>query len=98
MQLAGTWSPYNPLTIKGCQGIAARDISSNNLANESTFSAATTRTITFPVAETDANYLIFLEARADQKLWVTGKTTTQFVVNSDVNSSNGFGWLLIRHR
>ena len=98
MQLAGTWSPFNPLTIKGCQGIAVRDISANNLANESAFSAATTKTVTFPVAETDANYLIFLEARADQKLWVTGKTTTQFVVNSDVSSSNGFGWLLIRHR
>ena len=97
MQLAGTYSPYRPLTIKGCQGIAARDTSANNLANESTFSAATTKTITFPVAETNASYLIFLEARADQKLWVTGKTTTQFVVNSDVNSSNGFGWLLIRH-
>lgn len=98
MQLAGSWSPdYRPLTIKGCQGIAARDTAANNLAGSSSFSAATNKTVTLPVAEADANYLIFLEARADQKLWISARTTTTFTVNSDVSSSNSFGWLLIRH-
>jgi len=98
MQLAGSYSPdYRPLTIKGCQGIAARDTAAQNLAGTSTFSASTTRTVTLPIAEADANYLIFLEARANQKLWISARTTTTFTVESDVSSSNGFGWLLIRH-
>jgi hypothetical protein len=98
MQLAGSFSPdYRPLTIKGCQGIAARDTSANNLAGAINFSASTSRVVTLPIAETDANYLIFLMPQADQKLWVSARTTTNFTVNSDVSSSNGFGWLLIRH-
>jgi hypothetical protein len=98
MQLAGSWTPdYRPLTIKGCQGIAARDTSANNLAGTSSFSAATTRTVTFAVAEADANYLIFLMPQADQKLWISARTTTTFEVTSDVSSSNSFGWLLIKH-
>jgi len=98
MQIAGTYSPdYRPLTIKGCQGIAARDTAANNLAGTSAFSAATTRTVTLPIAETDANYLIFLMPQADQKLWISARTTTTFDVSSDVSSSNSFGWLLIRH-
>ena len=98
MQLAGTYSPsYRPLTIKGCQGIAARDTAAQNLAGTAAFSAATQRVVTMPVAETDANYLIFLEARADQKLWVSARSAATFTVDSDISSSNTFGWLLIRH-
>jgi hypothetical protein len=98
MQLAGSIVPdYRPLTIKGCQGIAARDISANNLAGTSNFSASTTRTVTLPIPETNASYLIFLEAHANQKLWISSRTATDFTVESDVSSSNVFGWLLIRH-
>jgi hypothetical protein len=98
MQLAGSYSPdYRPLTIKGCQGIAARDTAANNLAGTSNFSASTTRTVTLPIAEPNANYLIFLEAEGNQKLWISAKTSTNFTVDSDVSSSNAFGWLLIRH-
>ena len=98
MQLAGSYSPdYRPLTIKGCQGIAARDIAAQNLAGTSNFSASTSKVVSLPITETDANYLIFLDAQANQTLWVTAKGTTSFTVNSDVSSSNSFGWLLIRH-
>lgn len=98
MQIAGSYSPdYRPLTIKGCQGIAARDTSANNLAGAASFSASTTRVVTLPVAEVDANYLIFLMPTADQKLWVSARTASNFTVASDVSSSNSFGWLLIRH-
>lgn len=98
MQLAGSYTPdYRPLTIKGCQGIAARDTSANNLAGTSNFSAATTKTVTLPIAEANADYLIFLEARANQRLWVDSRTAIDFTVASDVLSSNTFGWLLIRH-
>lgn len=98
MQLAGSYSTnYRPLTIVGCQGIAARDTSANNLAGTSNFSASTQKVVSLPVAETDANYLIFLEARANQKLWVSARTTTTFTVDSDTSTSNTFGWLLIRH-
>lgn len=97
MQIAGSYSPYRPLTIKGCQGIAARDIAAQNLAGASSFSASSTRVVTLPNAETDANYLIFFDARANQKLWISARTATDFTVESDVSSSNSFGWLLIRH-
>ena len=98
IRLGGTYGgSYNPLSLVGCQGIAARDISANNLAGTSSFSAATQRVVTLPVAETNANYLIFLEARADQKLWVSARSAATFTVDSDISSSNTFGWLLIRH-
>jgi hypothetical protein len=98
MQIAGSFSPdYRPLTIKGCQGIAARDTSANNLAGTGSFSAATSTTVNLPVAEVNGNYLIFLMPTADQKLWVSARTASSFTVQSDVSSSNGFGWLLIRH-
>jgi hypothetical protein len=98
MQIAGSFTPdYRPLTIKGCQGISTKDTSANNLAGTSTFLTSTTKTVSLPVAETDANYLIFLMSQADQKLWVSARTATNFTVSSDVSSSNSFGWLLIRH-
>jgi hypothetical protein len=98
MQLAGSFSPdYRPLTIKGCQGIAAKDISANNLAGTAAFSAGTSIAVTFPVAEANANYLIFLDSPANQTLWVTSKATTGFTINSSVSNSTTVGWLLIRH-
>ena len=98
MQLAGSYTPdYRPLTIKGCQGIAVRDTAANNLAGTGAFSASTTATVSFPVAEADANYLIFLMPQANQKLWISARTASTFTVTSDVSSSNSFGWLLIRH-
>lgn len=98
LQLAGSYSPdYRPLTIKGLQGIASRDTPAQNLAGTSSFAASTTKVVTLPVPETNAGYLIFLEPRANQKLWVSSRTATDFTVESDVSSSNGFGWLLIRH-
>ena len=98
MQIAGSFTPdYRPLTIKGCQGIAARDTSANNLAGATAFSASTSVTVTLPIAEPDGNYLIFLMPTANQKLWVSARTASNFTVQSDVSSSNSFGWLLIRH-
>ena len=98
MQLAGSFTPdYRPLTIKGCQGIAMRDTAANNLAGTAAFSASTSVTVSLPVAEADGNYLIFLMPQANQKLWVSARTANNFTVQSEVSSSNGFGWLLIRH-
>lgn len=96
MQLAGSTSPFRPLTITGCRGISAGDTSAGNLVGTSSFVASTQRVVTFSWPEADTNYLIFLEARADQKLWVSARSTTTFTVDSDVSSSNSFGWLLIR--
>jgi hypothetical protein len=97
MQIAGTLSPYRPLTIKGLRGLSQSDTSAANLAGTSSFVAATSRIVTFSIAEADANYLIFLMPQANQKLWISARTTTTFTVESDVSSSNGFGWLLVRH-
>jgi hypothetical protein len=98
MQLAGSFTPdYRPLTIVGCQGIAARDTSANNLAGTATFSASTSVAVTLPNAEPDANYLIFFDNPANQTLWVTSKSTTGFTINSSASNSTTVGWLLIRH-
>jgi hypothetical protein len=98
MQLKGSYTPdYNPLTLVGCQGIAARDTSANNLAGTATFAAATTVAVTLPIAEPDANYLIFFDNPANQTLWVTSKTASGFTINSSASNSTTVGWLLIRH-
>ncbi len=98
VQLAGSFTPdYRPLTIKGCQGIAARDTSANNLAGTATFSASTSISVTLPNAEPDANYLIFFDNPANQTLWVTSKSTVGFTINSSASNSTTVGWLLIRH-
>lgn len=98
MQLAGSYSPdYRPLTIKGCQGIAARDTAASNLAGTATFLASTSVSVTLPNAEVDANYLIFFDNPANQTLWVTSKSTTGFTINSSTSNSTTVGWLLIRH-
>lgn len=98
MQLAGSYSPdYRPLTIKGCQGIAARDTAANNLAGVATFSASTTAAVTLPIAEPNANYLIFIDSPANVTHWVTSKSTTGFTINASASNSNTVGWLLIRH-
>lgn len=98
MQLAGSWTPnYRPLTIKGCQGIAARDTAANNLAGVATFSSGTTVSVTFPVAETNSSYLIFIDSPANITHWVTSKSTTGFTINASASNSNTVGWLLVRH-
>jgi hypothetical protein len=98
MEIAGSYTPdYYPLTLVGCQGIAARDTSANNLAGTATFAAATTVAVTLPIAETNANYLIFFDNPANQTLWVTSKTASGFTINSSVSNSTTVGWLLIRH-
>ena len=98
MEIAGSYTPdYYPLTLVGCQGIAARDTSANNLAGTATFAAATSVAVTLPIAETDANYLIFFDNPANQTLWITSKTAAGFTINSSVSNSTTVGWLLIRH-
>jgi hypothetical protein len=98
MQIAGSYSPdYYPLTLVGCQGIAARDTSANNLAGTATFAAATSVAVTLPIAETNANYLIFFDNPANQTLWITSKTAAGFTINSSASNSTTVGWLLIRH-
>lgn len=95
--IGGSYSTYRPFVIKGCQGIAARDTTSNNLAGTATFSASTTVAVTFPVAESDANYLILYDSPANQYMWTTSKSTTGFTINSSASNSNTVGWVLIRH-
>jgi hypothetical protein len=98
MQLAGSYTPdYRPLTLVGCQGIAARDTSANNLAGTATFSAATTVAVTLPVAEPDANYLIFISSPANRTHWITSQTASGFTINASASNSDTVGWLLIRH-
>lgn len=97
MQIRGTVSPYRPLTLTGCQGIAAQNTSANNLTGRATFAAATTFAVTFSIAEADANYSIFIDSPENNTFWVTGKATTGFTINAASATSVTVGWLLIRY-
>lgn len=98
VQIAGSYAPnYHPLTLVGCQGIAARDTSANNLAGSITFTGGTTATVSFSVAETNTNYLIFLDIPANKSYWVTAKTTSGFTINTTAASTDTVGWLLVKH-
>jgi hypothetical protein len=44
-------------------------------------SGASSVTITFGTAEPDTDYAVFVTPNWNTSVWVTGKTTTQFVVN-----------------
>lgn len=61
-----------------------------------TFSAATTATVTFGVAEADANYSVFFMPEADNYLWATSKTTAGFTANAKTSNSATIRWALIR--
>lgn len=94
----GSYATYRPMSIVGCQGISARDTVAQNLCGVATFAAATTVAVTFPVAEPDANYGIYLDNPANQTLWVTSKGTGGFTINASVANSTVVNWLLIRRQ
>lgn len=61
-----------------------------------TFSAGTTKAVTFTTAEADANYDIWYASPEDNFLWTTSKATTGFTANAKNSSSATFRWQLIR--
>lgn len=94
--IGGTYSPYRPFGIVACQGIATRDTPANNLAGQASLNAATTVAVTFPVAEVNTSYVVFLEHTANRTLWVTNKTTAGFTINASASVTATVGWMIIR--
>ncbi len=95
--LAGNYAAgYNPIGIAACGGISLTDTLAHNFAGVASFSASTTVNITLPVAEVNANYSVFLENTTNNTIWVTGKTTTGFTINSSASITANVAWLLIR--
>lgn len=66
------------------------------LTGSVTFSAATSKAVTFTTAEPSANYHIWFASPEDNFLWATSKTTTGFTANAKNSSSATFRWQLIR--
>lgn len=67
-----------------------------NKAGSATFSAGTTKTVTLPVTEGDANYHVLVTGTTNLTLWVTSKTTTTFVINASSSNSDTVSWYLFR--
>lgn len=90
---AGT---YRPLGLVGFQGMSVVDTPANNLTGQATFAASTSVVVTFPVAEANSSYRVFLDNPANQVLWVTGKSTSGFTINSSVSNSTTVGWMIVK--
>jgi hypothetical protein len=57
----------------------------------------TTYAVTFGVAEPDANYRVLLSGEDQRALWVTGRTTAGFTINTDIAfAGKPITWILIR--
>ena len=86
-----------PKTVLGISQSATR---AENLAGYATFSAATTKTVTFATAEADALYRVLVTWTSDPgasntRWWVSSKTTTGFTLNVPASTSASFDWLIV---
>jgi hypothetical protein len=52
--------------------------------------------VTFAVAEANSSYRVFFDNPANQVLWVTGKSTSGFTINSSVSNSTTVGWMIVK--
>ncbi len=77
-------------------GISGTSTLPRNLRGSCTFAASTTCTVTFGVAEADANYFITLGPNANKTFWWSAKATTGFTINASASSSDIVDWHLIR--
>lgn len=96
MLLKGGYTTYRPLRIAGLQGISASDTVANNLTGSATFVAATSVAVSFPTAEANTSYGIFIEGVANRTYWVTSKATGGFTINASASNSDTVRWLLVR--
>ena len=93
----GNNAVYNTRRFLG--GLSATGVHARNLRGEATMLSGTTTTIvTFPNAEVDTGYFIFLSnTGADLGLRWSGKTTAGFTVTHDApGSDNVLHWMIVR--
>jgi hypothetical protein len=70
--------------------------SNGNLSGSVTFAGATSASVTFPVAESDANYRIVLGSSANKVFWWSSKSTSGFTLNASASSTDTIDWMLVR--
>ena len=78
------------------QSIGQTSTNGKNLRGTATFAGGTTINVTFPTAEPDTSYFIYLSGNAAGYVWPSAFTTTQFTINCSVANSNTTSWLLVR--
>lgn len=96
--LKGRYSgPYAPINLGVIQGISSTDTESQNLTGGVTFTSAATKAVTFPIAEPDTSYRVFVSGDVNETFWVTSKTTSGFTINSsNATSTANVNWFIIR--
>src|SRR3989304_9729037 len=52
------------------------------IRGQATFAGAATKTVSFIEGEGDANYYIALSKNVNEDIWVTGKASNEFILNS----------------
>jgi hypothetical protein len=69
----------------------------NDQRGAATFATSSTATVTLPKPMPDANYRVAVSANANETVWVTGKSVTQFTLNSSVATSTAtVEWIVSR--
>lgn len=84
--------------ITGVRGISATNTRATNLRGSVTFTGSQTKTVTFPTAEPDNSYYIFVTSdKYTESFAVVDKFTTQFTIaSSSPTSTAAVQWLLVR--
>lgn len=81
----------------GIQSLSSTSTPGKNLSGTDTFATAATRIVTFPRAEPDAAYRVFIMGRANENFWVSSPTVNGFTANSsNATSSAQFDWFIVR--
>ena len=78
---------YQELPVSVVSGAAPQQLAVINSGGSATFATAGTKSVSFAVAEPDANYRVVLGADANETFWVTSKTVNGFTLNSSNSSS-----------
>lgn len=85
------------LSLSGVVGISATKFSAQNLRGSHQFLGSGSVTAHLAFTEPDARYHVVATANANETIWVTGKTTTTFVLNShNAASTATVDWILVR--
>lgn len=105
VRIAGSVSMSGPFpTIQGAAGKTVQVTNSDlgltyqQAIGAAVAAAATTLTVALPHAEADTNYKVFVALGWNSTWWITGKTTTEFVVNFGTSpaAASTLDWQLLR--
>jgi hypothetical protein len=97
LELAGNVAASFFLKLSGVAGISGTATRSNNLRGTVALVAVSSQVVTFPVAEPNATYFVYLTPRAvNGGCWVSARGTADFTINFNAAYTGNVDWLLIR--